>query len=255
MPAGHPVARSGDGYVALDRAVGEDADIHSITYPGETQTTVAPAPITTASPERMPAWSPDSLKLGFVRHSGGQRKLGVFDATPGIQTVVNTPVGIGAEAPSPQTRAFQNVYGGISIANAPASTAPAITCDAACRAQIAGASGPQTIPLTPKVTTTTKIGIFVARVTGKRKLLGRTAPRLRVLGKVPLGTAKKGRRNRFRWNGKVNGKRLGRGTYLLTYRSLKGTRITNTSASVRFKIAKGGKLRQVRAEPVRTPKR
>ena len=33
---------------------------------------------------------------------------------------MNTPVGIGAEAPSPQTRAFQNVYGGISIANAPA---------------------------------------------------------------------------------------------------------------------------------------
>ena len=56
----------------------------------------------------------------------------------------------------------------------------------------------------------------------------------------------------FRWNGKVNGKRLGRGTYLLTYRSLKGTRITNTSGSIRFKIAKGGKLRQVRAEP-RTP--
>ena len=254
-PASHPVPRSGDGYVALDRATATDADIHSITYPGETQTTVAPAPITTASPERMPAWSPDGLKLGFVRHSGGQRKLGVFDATPGIQTVVNTPVGIGAEAPSPQTRAFQNVYGGVSIANAPASTAPVITCDAACRAQIAGASGPQTIPLTPKVTTTTKIGIFVARVTGRRKLLGRTAPRLRVLGKVRLGTAKQGRRNRFRWNGRVNGRRLGRGTYLLTYRSLNGGRITNTSGSFRFKIAKGGKLRQVRAEPVRTPKR
>ena len=119
-PAGHPVPRSGDGYVALDRAVGEDADIHSITYPGETQTTVAPAPITTASPERMPAWSPDGIKLGFVRHSGGQRKLGVFDSTPGIQTVLNTPVAIGAEAPSPQTRAFQNVYGGLSLANAPA---------------------------------------------------------------------------------------------------------------------------------------
>ncbi len=254
-PAGHPVPRNGDGYVAMDRTTGEDADIHSITFPGESQTTVAPAPITTTSPERMPAWSPDGLKLGFVRSSGGQRKLGVFDATPGIQTVVNPPVGIGTEAPSPQTRAFQNVYGGLSIANGPASTAPAITCDAACRAKIAGAAGLQTIPLTPKVTTTTKIGIFVARVVGKRKLLGRTAPRLRVLGKVRLGTAKKGRRNRFRWNGKVNGKRLGRGTFLLTYRSLKDRRITNTSGSIRFKVAKGGTLRRVRREPVRTPKR
>ena len=63
----------------------------------------------------------------------------------------------------------------------------------------------------------TAIGIFVVRVTGKRKLLGRTAPRLRVVGKVPLGPAKKGR-NRKRWNGMVDGKRLRPGTYLLTYR-------------------------------------
>lgn len=255
VPAGHPSPRGGDGYVALDRAVGEDADIHSITYPGETQTTVAPAPITTTSPERMPAWSPDGIKLGFVRHAGGQRKLGIFDATPGIQTVVNAPVAIGAEAPSPQTRAFQNVYGGLSIANGPLSLAPIIRCDATCLAQLASATTTQPIPLTPKVTTTTKIGIFVARVTGKRKLLGRRAPRLRVLGKVPLGTARKGRRNRFRWNGKVNGKRLKRGTYLLTYRSLKGKRITNTSGSIRFKVARGGKVRQVRSEPLRTPQR
>ena len=253
-PAGHAVPRSVDGYVAMDRAVGEDANIHSITYPGETQTTVAPAPITTTSPERMPAWSPDGIKLGFVRHSGGQRKLGVFDSTPGIQTVLNTPVAIGAEAPSPQTRRFQDVYGGLSLANAPAITAPTLLCNAACLAHLANANIRQPIPLTPRVTGSTKIGIFVVRVTGKRKLLGRSAPRLRVVGKFPLGTAKKGR-NRFRWNGKINGKRLNRGTYLLTYRSLKGTRITNTSGSIRFKIAKRGKVRQVRAEPLRTPKR
>ena len=255
VPAGHPVPRSGDGYVALDRATGEDADIHSITYPGETQTTVAPSPITTTSPERMPAWSPDGIKLGFVRHSGGQRKLGIFDATPGIQTVVNTPVGIGAEAPSPQTRAFQNVYGGLSIANGPPSTGPIITCGTSCLSTLGTATLGSPVTLTPKVTTTTTIGIFVARVTGKRRLLGRSAPRLRVLGRVPLGIARKARRNRFRWDGKVNGKRLKRGTYLLTYRSLKGKRITNTSGSIRFRIAKGGKVRQVRREPVRTPKR
>ena len=255
VPASHPVPRSGDGYVALDRTAGEDADIHSITYPGETQTTVAPAPITTTSPERMPAWSPDGIKLGFVRHADGQRKLGVFDATPGIQTVVNTPVAIGAEAPSPQTRAFQNVYGGLSIANGPPASGPVVTCDSHLPgAALQGQHRLQPITLTPRVGLTTTIGIFVVRVTGTRKLLGRSAPRLRVVGKVPLGTAKRGR-NRFRWNGRVNGKHLRRGTYLLTYRSLRGTRITNTSGSIRFKIAKGGKVRQVRAEPLRTPKR
>jgi hypothetical protein len=253
-PAGHPVPRSGDGYVALDRTTGEDADIHSITYPGETQTTVAPTPITTTSPERMPAWSPDGLKLGFVRHSSGQRRLGLFDATPGIQTVVNTPVAIGAEAPSPQTRAFQNVYGGVSIANGPPAAAPTIICGTTCLSQLKTAATIQTVTLAPTVTSRTTIGIFVVRVRGKRKLLGRIAPRLRVVGRVPLGRARKGT-NRFRWNGKVDGKRLKRGTYLLTYRSLKGKRITNTSGSVRFKIAKGGKVRQVRRERVRTPRR
>jgi len=253
-PASHPVPRSGDGYVALDRATGEDADIHSITYPGETQTTVAPAPITTTSPERLPAWSPDGIKLGFVRHSGGQRRLGIFDATPGIQTVVNTPVAIGAEAPTPQTRAFQNVYGGMSIANGPPSTGPVVICNSTCMAKLAGASTGSPIRLTPRVGARTSIGIFVVRVTGARTLLGRRTPRLRVVGKFPLGTAKRGR-NRLRWNGRINGKKLRRGTYLLTYRTLRGKRITNTSRSIRFKIAKGGKVRQVRAEPLRTPKR
>ena len=77
--------------------------------------------------------------------------------------------------------------------------------------------------LNPTVSTTTKtqtIGIFVVRVTGKRKLLGRTVPRIRQIGRVPLGKTRKGR-NSFRWNGKVNGKRLKRGTYLLTYRALR----------------------------------
>ena len=253
-PASHPVPRSGDGYVALDRATGEDADIHSITYPGETQTTVAPAPITTTDPERMPAWSPDGLKLAFVRHTSGQRKLGIFDATPGIQTVVNTPVAIGAEAPSPQTRQFQNVFGGMSIATGPPSTGPVVICNSTCLAQLARGTTGSPITLTPRVAVRTSIGIFVVRVTGTRRLLGRRAPRLRVVGRVPLGTAKRGR-NRLRWNGRVNGKKLRRGTYLLTYRTLKGKRITNTSGSIRFRIAKGGKIRQVRSEPLRTPKR
>ena len=58
-PAGHPVPRIGDGHVALDRASGSQADIHTIAYPGPTQTTAAPAPVTTNLAERMPAWSPD----------------------------------------------------------------------------------------------------------------------------------------------------------------------------------------------------
>ena len=86
---------------------------------------------------------------------------------------------------------------------------------------------------------------------GKRKLLGRTAPRLRVVGKVPLGAAKRGR-IRKRWNGKVGGKRLRPGTYLLTYRSLKGKKITNTSDSIRLRVGRGGRI--LRAGPERVPR-
>ena len=102
--------------------------------------------------------------------------------------------------------------------------------------------------LSPTVSTTTRtqtIGIFVVRVTGKRKLLGRTVPRIRQIGRVPLGATRRGR-NRFRWNGKVKGKRLKRGTYLLTYRALRRARIVSTSGSIRFTVNSRDHIRGVR---------
>ena len=83
------------------------------------------------------------------------------------------------------------------------------------------------------------------RVTGKRKLLGRTVPRIKQVGRVPLGKTRKGR-NRFRWNGKVNGKRLKRGTYLLTFRALRRTRVVSTSGSIRFTVTDRGRIRGVK---------
>ena len=84
------------------------------------------------------------------------------------------------------------------------------------------------LTLRPKVSLTTKgqsIGIFVTRVTGSRKLLGRTVPRIRTIGRVPLGRTRKGL-NRFQWDGRVAGKRLKAGTY--------------------FKVAKNGEISRVR---------
>lgn len=249
-PGGHPVPRSGDGYVALDLTTGDDVNIHSITYPGETQTTPTPEPITTAAAERMPAWSPDGLSLGFVRTDGGRRKLGVFDATPGLQTIVNPLVDLGADAPTPQTRAFQSVWGGISLAPSPAAPAPAVGCIKGCLSNLADSSTVGPIQLSPIVSTSRKgqkIGIFVVRVTGERKLLGRTLARIRVIGRVPLGATRKGI-NTFSWDGKVDGKRLGRGTYLLTYRALKRERVISTSRSIRFTVTKDGEVGRVRRE-------
>ena len=80
-------------------------------------------------------------------------------------------------------------------------------------------------------------------MTGKRKLLGRTVPRIRQVGRVPLGRTRKGR-NLSRWNGKVDGRRLKRGTYLLTFRALRRERVVSTSGSVRFKVTKDGRIRR-----------
>jgi hypothetical protein len=241
-PAGHPDVRS-DDYLAFHMG----GDIQTDSFPGS-ELAVAPEPITSSDPERDPAWSPDGISLGFIRTKGSQRYLGVFDATPGIQTIVNPLVSLGSQAPTPQTRAYQEIWGGLSLADGPPRSAPQIGCTQACLAQLAN-SGASTVILTPRLSLGSQIGIFVARVTGKRKLLGRSAPRLRVVGKVPLGRAKRGR-NRKRWNGKVGGKRLRPGTYLLTYRSLKGKRITNTSDSIRIRVGKGGKIRRARRERV-----
>jgi WD40-like Beta Propeller Repeat len=242
-PVTHPAARRGDRYVAVDRTSAGDADIQTISFPAETSLTPAPAPITTAAPERMPAWSPGGLQLAFVRTTDGRRKLAIFDLTPGLQTIVNPPVDIGADAPNPQTRAFQSGWGGLSLAESSALDVPVVTCNTSCVQSLQ--TSISKVVLNPTVSTTTRtqtIGIFVVRVTGKRKLLGRTVPRIKQVGRVPLGKTRKGR-NLFRWNGKVNGRRLKPGTYLLTYRALRRERVVSTSGSVRFKVTRDGRIR------------
>jgi hypothetical protein len=260
-PASHPVTRAGDHTVAFAMGAPGDSDLHTTTLPNGglfavPAPTAAPAAINTSADELMPAWSPDDLKLGFVRAAAGRRKLAVFDATPGIQSVLNPPVDIGPEAPTPQTRSFQTVWGGLSLAEAAAvdPPAPATTCNAACLAALrppAGTTALRPVSLQPVVKTPgtkpLKIGILVARVTGKRKLLGRTVPRLRVVGRVPLGRVRDGT-NRFRWNRRVAGKRLKRGTYALTFRTLKGEIVTSTSNSVRFTVAKSGRITRVKRQ-------
>jgi hypothetical protein len=54
--------------------------------------------------------------------------------------------------------------------------------------------------------------------------------------------------NSFRWNLRVNGKRLKPGTYLLTYRALKRNKVLNTSDSIRFTVTKSGKIRNPRRQ-------
>jgi hypothetical protein len=227
------VPRAGDEFVAMDRSVGADSDIHSITFPGEKATTPAPAPITTADDERLPAWSPDGLQLAFVRTTGGRRKLLVYDLTPGIQAIVNPDIDLGPDAPTPQTRVFQSVWGGLSLSAVPA--APLVTCSVACRTAALHLTLVPTVTASP---TGQKVGIFVVRRTGgTHTVLGVKQPRIKVVGRVPLGATKRGR-NRFAWDGKVAGKRLKPGKYLLTYRLLRGAAVTSVSNSIPFTVTR-----------------
>ena len=205
----------------------------------------------------MPAWSPDGIQLGFVRTKGTRRNLLVFDATPGIQNSLNAPIDIGPDAPTPQTRVFQSTWGGLSLALLSSLDVPAVSCIRLCLRVLVNSNLLQPISLQPRLSSTKKgqtVGIFVVRVTGKRrKLLGRTAPRIRLVGRVPLGRTRKGV-NRFRWNGRVNGRRLTRGTYLLTYRALRKKRILSISDSIRLKVTKSGKIVNVRRQRYPQPR-
>lgn len=251
-PGGHPVPRPSDGYVALHRATGSEADIQTLSWPQETQTTVAPSPITTTDAERMPAWSPDSLRLAFARTVGDRRKLLIYDLTPGIQNTLNPPLDMGADAPTPQLRAYQSTWGSLSISAAPPATAPpTLSCTGVCATRIVStAPGVPLGPVATRVKKAMNIGIFVVRVTGTRKVLGVKLAKIVPVGRVPLGRLRNGK-NAFRWNGKVAGKRLRRGTYLLTFRSLAKQRVLSTSDSVRLTVNGRGKV--LRAKRERSP--
>jgi WD40-like Beta Propeller Repeat len=230
--ASHPAARVGDHYVAMDR----DADIHTIDFPGDTNSTVAPAPISTADPERMPAWSPDGLRLGFVRTANGRRTLAIYDLTPGIQAITTTS-DLGADVPTPQTQAFQSLWGGVALADQAA--APIIVCPRACVPPALSRILTPLLNLTPTISlspTGQKVGIFVVRRTGgTHRVLGVREPRIKVIGRVPLGHTRKGR-NHLHWNGRVHGKRLKPGKYLLTFRLLRHGNVTATSKSIPFRV-------------------
>lgn len=72
------------------------------------------------------------------------------------------------------------------------------------------------------------VGILVQRVVGTRRLLGRLAPRLELVGRVPLGKQRRGRA-RIPWDGKVNGRELSPGRYQITMRRLVRNKVVELS--------------------------
>jgi hypothetical protein len=245
----HATPRAGDGHVALDTLTTGGTDIHTIQFPGDSATTLMRFPVFTALDERMPAWSPDGVQLGFVRTteptSGTpRRRLLVFDSTTGVQDIVNPAVDLGEVAPTFKLRAFQDTWGALALANTSGADSVLISCGLACTGSLSGQATGSGVALTPRLETATRtsVGIIIARIAGTRRLFGRRVPRIRAVGKVPLG-ATRSRRPRFRWNARVNGRRLAPGNYLLTFRALSSrNRVLATSRSIRFRLTAAGRV-------------
>ncbi len=160
--------------------------------------TPLPALVDSALDESRPAFTPDGRYLGFIRHLKSTDRLLVWDSE--TQTLIN-PLGTDLGAVSARDVGNLSLYEKTILA--PVTTVPPLP---------GGTIGfDLQLP--------SGIGILVQRVVGHQKLLGKTAPKLRLVGRVPLGKFSKGR-GHVRWDGRVNGRRLPRGTYQVTVRAV-----------------------------------
>ena len=189
-----------------------------------------PAPINTTGDERMPAWSPDGRYLAFVRAIFRSVSIAtppelhnfVFVYDFGTQALVpGMTFDLGrADSTAPSV-------GSLALAQPPVFT---IVCDLVCQRALANGV------LQPVKGGTGPLGIIVQRVIGTHRILGRRVPRLRLVGRVPLGVRRAGRQH-IPWDQRVNGRPLRPGRYKVTFRALSGrTRVRELSRSVDLRV-------------------
>jgi hypothetical protein len=154
-----------------------------------------PAIVSSTQDESRPAFTSDGRYVAFVRHVDSRDRLFAWDSQ--TQTLVNaTGVDLG--------RIDVHDLGNVSVYTKTILDTSKITSNGT---------------VTFDTTVGTGIGILVQKVVGKRKLFGRTVPKLKLVGRVPLGTFSK-RPGKVRWDLRVDGKRLKRGRYQVTVRAV-----------------------------------
>ena len=146
--------------------------------------------------EVLPQFSRDGRYLAFMRRStsGCTARLFVWDTATQL---LLRPNGVDAQMPSENSGAIaldvHTLFGGTGIIG-------------------------NLVNFT--LTSTSQVGIIVQRIVGATRVLGHKAPKLRFVGRVPLGRFKEGRRHQVRWDRRVNGRKLRPGRYLVTVRSV-----------------------------------
>ena len=154
--------------------------------------------------ETRPEFSFDGRYLGFVRQvKTSDPRLFVWDTD--TQLLVN-PDGIDlGPLPDPGLgRSLLLEDGSVAIGNQ-----PLILNSSIFRSGI----------ITFNLAALSNIGIIVQKVTGHTTVLGLPAPRLRFIGRVPLGHFRRGH-GTLRWSRRVDGKPLAPGRYQITLRSV-----------------------------------
>jgi WD40-like Beta Propeller Repeat len=167
--------------------------------------TKLPAIVNTSSQdEARPALTPDGRYVGFVRHesdSSGHSVLFIWDSL--TQTLVNS-AGVDLGVLTPREIDLIAARGNLSLRVSLVLRLTSISLSGVVSAQLVSPAS---------------IGILVQRVVGHHRVLGRRAPKLQLVGRVPLGHFKRGHMS-TRWDHRVDGRSLRPGLYQVTVRAL-----------------------------------
>jgi WD40 repeat protein len=180
--------------------------------------TALPALVNSSSAETRPALTADGRFVGFVRTTSAGDRLFVWDSQ--TQTLLN-PSGVSLGSVPSRARSTGN----LTLRVKPTIVGTAIT------------PGSQLATVDFQLTQPAGVGILVQKIVGRTQVLGRSAPKLKPIGRVPFGKFKKGK-GKARWDYRVEGKRLRPGRYLVTPRSLSGDVVSDFGESERVRVPK-----------------
>jgi hypothetical protein len=155
-----------------------------------------PPLVNSARDETRPAFTPDGRYIGFIRdEANGHERVYVFDTE--TQTLIDSDgsdLGLVATLDT----------GNLSLYEKPV---------------LKVTNFPQLGSVVTNLAVAAPIGLFVQRVLGHHRLLGRRVPSLKPVGRIPLGQFQRGR-HKIHWQAVVNGHRLRPGLYQFTVRAL-----------------------------------
>jgi hypothetical protein len=158
-----------------------------------------PPLVNSSRDEGRPAFTADGRYVGFIRdESNGHERVYVFDTE--TQTLIDSD---GTDLGPVATRDTGN----LSLYERPVLKLTDI---------------PQLGIVSTNLVSTVPIGLFVQRVVGHHRLLGRLVPTLKTIGRIPLGHFRRGRHT-IHWRPAIGGHRLRPGLYQFTLRALTPT--------------------------------